>query len=223
MAEDKRAHRGAGAARGEDQAEAAGRRAEVALHPDRQQDLDRAEEDEQREGGHDQRRPEPRLATHERRSLAHLCEQRLVPALVRGNPCAHRQQAGHRDREGRRIDQQRAAGVQQRDGDPAERRPRQAQRDRPQRALQRVGLHQQRPGHQLGDDRPHRRPRQPFTGAEDETEGDHVPDLQHAGEREPAGGPDRHEPQRVGDQQLAALVIAVGQQAARQQEADHPQ
>ncbi len=223
MAEEERAERGAGAGGREHQAEAVGRRAEVVVDPDRQQDLGRAEEDEQRGGGHDQRRPQPGLATHERRGFADLHAQRLVVALVGGDPRAHRQQAGHRGREGRRVDQQRPAGVQQRDRDAAEGRARQAQRDRPQRALQRVGLHEQATGHELGDDRAHRRPGQSFTGAEDEAQRDQVPDLQHAAERQPAGGADGHEAQRVGDEQLATLVIAVGQQAAREQEADHPQ
>jgi cytidylate kinase len=213
----------ADAAGGQDDAEAAGGPVELLVDAQRHEDLGGAEEEQQRDGGHDQRRPQPGLAAHERRGLTDLHAQRVRVAVAHRDAGAHDREAADGHGEGGRVDQQRAAGGDERHDRAAERRTRQAQRDRPQRRRQRVGLDERVLGDQLRDDRAHRGAAQPFAGAEDEAQQHHVPDLEDAAERQRAGEADGHEPEGVGHQQLAALVVAVGEHAAEQQEAHHPQ
>ncbi len=81
LADDERGEHGAGAGGREDRAVAPGAGVQVVAHDEGQQDLERADEEQQAQRRRHQRGPQPRLRAHEGHGLAELAAHRALGAL----------------------------------------------------------------------------------------------------------------------------------------------
>ena len=167
--------------------------------------------------------PQPRLRAHEPRPLADVLEDRRPRVLARHGQGPHQSDADHRDHEGARVDGEGSAGSQCRHQQAADRRACEAERDGLRELLERVRLdqeplrdHVRHDGLEVGgEDR--------LAHAVEDGEGDHVPQLDDAGEREDGDRRDRDRPDRVTGDHQPPPVEAVAEHAADEQEDDHRQ
>jgi CMP/dCMP kinase len=221
LADDERGQHGAGAGGREDRAVASGAGVQVVAHDEGQEDLERADEQQQAQRRRHQRGPQPGLRAHEGHGLAQLAAHRRLGAL--GGQRAHAQapDAGGAGGEGPGVDEEGRARADGRHDEAADGRPQQPLAGLAHELLERVGLHQVARGHDLWHERAEGRAEEGLARPVEDGEHHQVPDLEHARQRQHAGGGQHERADQIGRDQHAAALHAVADDPAGEQERGH--